>query len=302
MSIKVLLNPYSNRWNAQRRWPEAQAALRAAGVDYSVDVSAAAGGLEPLAAQAVRDGFETVIAAGGDGSVGEVVNGLAAYWDPKEEFPARLGVLPMGSANDFAYAVGLPTDLQAAARVIAAGTCTRVDLGKCNQRYFINNSGAALEPYVTTKQERIQWIKGMIRYLVAAVWAIMDKPEWNSSIQWDGGEFQGPLSLFSVGNGRRTGGFFMTPDADPCDGLLTAAFGYRATRLGMFSALPRAFKQGDDSYVHLPGMRELNAHWIKVHLDRPSPAHTDGVLFERWLTDLEYGVFPRAIPVLLPQR
>src|SRR5512135_1913632 len=115
MSVKVLLNPYSNRWNSQKRWPEAQAALGAAGVEYDVDVSESAGQLEPLAAKAVRDGFETVIAAGGDGTVGEVVNGLAASWRPGEEFPAHLGVLPMGSANDFAYALGLPADLQGAA-------------------------------------------------------------------------------------------------------------------------------------------------------------------------------------------
>lgn len=300
MSIKILLNPYSNRWKSQKRWAEAEAALKAAGLEYSLDVSQSRGQLEPLAAKAVRDGFATVVVAGGDGSVGEAVNGLAAQWKQKEEFPARLGVLPMGSANDFAYAVGLPADLQAAARVIASGAVKRVDLGRCNDRYFINNSGAALEPYVTTKQERIQWIRGMSRYLVAALWAIMDKPEWKSSVQWDDGQFAGPLSLISVGNGRRTGGFFMTPHADPCDGMLTMAFGYRATRFGLFGALPRAFKEDKDSYVYLPGMREVNARWIKIHFEQPSPVHTDGVLFDRWLTDLEYGVFPAAIPVLLP--
>src|SRR5512140_1636396 len=249
MTIKVLLNPYSNRWNSQRRWPEAEAARTAAGVEYSLDVSQAAGQLEPLAARAVREGFTTVVAAGGDGTVGEVVNGLAAQWGPGQPFPARLGVLPMGSANDFAYAVGLPADLRGTARVIAAGASRPVDLGKCNERYFINNSAAALEPYVTTKQERITWIRGITRYLVAAVWAILDKPEWHSTIEWEDGRFEGPLSLFSIGNGPRTGGFFMTPHADPCDGLLTLAFGYRRTRLGMFSALPRAFKQGEGSYI-----------------------------------------------------
>src|SRR5512144_1419229 len=110
MSIKVLLNPYSNRWNSQKRWAEAEAALKAAGVEYSLDVSQSVGQLEPLAAKAVRDGFKTVVVAGGDGSLGEVVNGLAADWNPKKAFPARLGLLPMGSANDFAFAAGLPLD------------------------------------------------------------------------------------------------------------------------------------------------------------------------------------------------
>lgn len=299
MKVKVILNPYSNRWNARKRWPEAEAALRAAGVDFSLDVSDHAGGLEPLAAKAVQDGFETVVVAGGDGSMGEVVNGLAADWHPGQPFPARLGILPMGSANDFAFAVGLPLALAEAAQAVASGRAKQVDLGKCNDRLFLNNSGAGLEPYVTTKHEQIQWIKGITRYLVAAVWAILDKPEWRGHVEWDGGDFDGPLSLISIGNGRRTGGFFMTPHADPCDGKLTLAFGYRSTRLGLFSALPRAFKEGAGSYIELPGMRELNATRITIHLDKPSPAHVDGVLFPRWLTDFQYSIFPAAVPVLM---
>jgi diacylglycerol kinase (ATP) len=299
MKVKVILNPYSNRWNSQKRWPEAEAALKAAGVDFSLAVSERPGGLEPLAAEAVQDRFDTVVVAGGDGSIGEIVNGLAARWTPGQPFPVRLGVLPMGSANDFAFAVGLPLPLADAAQVVASGTAKPVDLGKCNDRFFLNNSGAALEPYVTTKHEQIQWIKGITRYLVAALWAIMDKPEWRGRIVWDGGEFDGPLSLISIGNGRRTGGFFMTPHADPCDGKLTLAFGYRATRLGLFSALPRAFKEGAGSYLELPGMHEVNATRITIHLDKPSPAHVDGVLFPGWLADFDYSVFPATVPVLM---
>ncbi len=298
MTVKVLLNPYSNRWNARRRWPEAESALKAAGVEFSLDVSERAGWPEPLAVRAVQDGFETVVVAGGDGTIGEVVNGLAKGWDPKQPFPVKVGILPMGSANDFAFAVGLPLSLQEAARVIARGSITPIDLCRCNERLFLNNSGAGLEPYVTTKHEQIQWIKGMTRYLVAAVWAVMDKPEWRGRIEWDDGNFDGPLSLISVGNGRRTGGFFMTPHADPCDGKLTVAFGYRGTRLGLLTALPKAFNEGKGNYLELPGMHEVNATHIKVRLDKPSPAHVDGVLFEHWLTDFDYSVYPATVPVL----
>ncbi len=64
-----------------------------------------------------------------------------------------------------------------------------IDLGDLNGRCFVNNSAAGLEPYVTIKHERIQWIKGMGRYLVAAMWAIMDKPEWTGVVTWDDGEY-----------------------------------------------------------------------------------------------------------------
>lgn len=301
MPAKVILNPYANRWRAQERWPEAEAALKAAGVDFELAISDRKGAVTALAEEAARAGYAPIIAAGGDGTIGEVVNGLARAAGSLDQPLGPLGVLPLGSANDFVDNLGLPTDLQQAARVIAAGKTDLIDLCQCNDFYFANNSAAGLEPYVTTRHERISWIKGLLRYLIAAVWAILDKPEWYAEIQWDGGEYKGPVSLVTVGNGRRTGGlFFMTPHADPRDGKLTFAFGYRKTRLGLFQALPRAMKPGVGSYVEMEGMYEFHCTRITVHLDKPSPAHTDGELFPEWIQNFEYRIFPRKLKVILP--
>jgi diacylglycerol kinase (ATP) len=300
MTAKVILNPFSNRWNAQKRWSQAEAALKAAGVEFELAVSERKGQIVDLAEQAVRDGSSPIIVAGGDGSIGDAVNGLARAAKSDGETLGPLGIMPLGSANDLVFALGLPTDLNEAARVIAAGKTKAMDLGRLNEKYFANNSAAGLEPYVTTKHERIHWIKGMARYLVAAVWAIMDKPRWIGKVSWDDGSYEGPLSLVSIGNGRRTGGFFMTPHADPFDGKLTLAFGYRATRRGMFQALPRAFNEGKGSYVEMEGMNEVHATRVSIHLDKVSPAHTDGELLPEWIKDFEYKIFPKRLNILMP--
>ena len=300
MTAKVILNPYSNRWNAKARWPEAESALKAAGLDFELAVSEYKGHIVDLARQAVLDGFSPILIAGGDGSVGEAANGLMQAAGPEKESAAPLGIMPLGSANDAAYSLGLPTDLMEAAKVIAAGAIRWVDLGWLNGKYFINNSAAGLEPYVTIKHEKIHWIKGMIRYLVAAVQAILDKPEWNGEVKWDDGQYQGPLSLISVGNGKRTGGFFMTPHADMFDGKLTLAFGYRATRLGLFQALPRALNEDKGSYVEMDGIYEFHSTKASIHLDSPSPAHIDGELFPEWVQDFEYEILPQKLKVILP--
>ena len=301
MKIKILLNPYSNRWNSQQRWTEAESALRATQLDFDLSVSEHADHLVDLAADAVRGGYSTLIIAGGDGSVGEVVNGAARSWNEKSAFPVTLGILPLGTANDLADNIGIPRDLASAAKVISNGKTRRVDLGKCNERYFLNNSGAGLEPYVTTKQEKIKWISGVPRYLVAAVQGIMDKPTWHARLEWDDSSYEGPLSLVSIGNGYRTGGiFFMTPHADPFDGKLTFVHGYRATRLGLFQALPRAMKPGEGSFVEMDGMYEIHCTHLKIRFDKPSPVHTDGELFDEWLTDLEYKIFPSCVQMLVP--
>jgi diacylglycerol kinase (ATP) len=299
MTAKVILNPYSNRWNSQKRWSEAQAALKAAGIDYHLAVSEKKGQIVDLAEQAVIQRFSPIIVAGGDGSIGDAANGLMRAALLRQMAYPPLGILPTGSANDIVFALGLPTDLHDAARVIAAGKIKPMDLGKLNERYFVNNSAAGLEPYVTLKHEKIQWIKGMARYLVAAVQAIMDKPEWSGTVTWDGGEYTGKFSLISVGNGRRTGGFFMTPHADPFDGKLTLAYGYRGTRLGLFQALPRAFNEDKGSYVEMEGMYEVHATRISIHLDKPSPAHTDGELLSEWIQDFEYEILPGCLNIIV---
>jgi len=300
MTAKAILNPYSNRWNSEKRLPEVESALKAAGVDFDLVISRKKGQIVELAEQAAFDKFSPIIVIGGDGSIGEAVNGLMRAAQADNGQPVPIGIMSTGSANDFAYALGMPTDLNEAARIIAAGKTRAVDLGKLNNLYFANNSAAGLEPYVTIKHEKIHWIKGLVRYLVAAVQGIMDKPEWSGNIKWDGGEFNGKLSLISIGNGRRTGGFFMVPHADPFDGKLTLAFGYRGTRLGMFLALPRAFNEDKGNYVEMEGMREVHATRISIHLDKPSPAHTDGELLPEWIKDFEYQILPNCLNVLMP--
>ena len=300
MTAKVILNPYSNRWKAQKRWPAADAALRSAGIEFEMAVSDGPGHIAQLTRQALLDGFSPLIAAGGDGTIGEMVNVLARSCAEDEPL-APIGILPLGTANDLASALHIPIDLQAAAAVIAAGKIGHADLGKVNDLYFTNNSALCLEPYVSVIQNKIGWIKGMGRYLVAAVRGIFDKPVWHGHLEWDSGSFDGPISLIYVGNGPRSGGvFYMGPHADLFDGKLTVVFGYRATRSGMFALLPRAMKSGAGSYVESPGVREFTTSWLKVHLDNPTPAHIDGEVFTTAINTLDYRVFPGRFQIFLP--
>lgn len=300
MIAKVILNPYSNRWRSQARWDDAETALKEAGVEFELAVSQHKGQVVELAEAAARAGFSPIIAAGGDGTISEAVHGLARAAKSEKNPVGPFGIMPLGSANDFVFNADMSDDLKAAAEVIAAGKIRSIDLGNLNGRPFVNNSAAGLEPYVTIKHERIQWIKGMGRYLAAAVLAIMDKPEWTGKVKWDDGEYSGPLTLVTIGNGRRTGGFFMTPHADLTDGKLTLAFGYRGTRLGMFQALPRAFKEGEGSYIELEGMQELHTTRVSIQLDQPSPAHTDGELFPEFVQNFDYSIQPGRLQLLVP--
>ncbi len=298
MPAKVIHNPYANRWKSQKRWAEAETALKKAGIDFSLDVTKGRGHAEELSRQAALDGFSPIIAAGGDGTIGEVVNGLAQARG--EDDMGILGVLPLGTANDFVCNLGLPLGLDEAAGVIAAGRTRPLDVCKAGERYFVNNSALGLEPYISSIQQQITRLKGVPRYLAAALTGIFRNPKWHGRIEWDDGYYEGPLTLISVGNAPRTGGlFFMAPHADPYDGKLTAVVAYRKTALSILAILPKAMSP-EGKFIYAEGVQEIHTARISIRLSSHSPAHCDGELFPREIEALEYGILPRRLNVLLP--
>jgi diacylglycerol kinase family enzyme len=167
-------------------------------------------------------------------------------------------------------------------------------------RFFDNNSAIGLEPTVTLIQQRNTWLKGTIRYLLSAVMAVMQKPVWQARVEWEGGHYEGPISLVTIGNGRVTGGFYMTPHADPFDGKLTFVYAYVAGRLEMLGLLPKAMKPGAGNYVEHPAVHELESPWIRITTQQPTPVHADGEIQSHAVTRIEYQILPGVLPVLVP--
>ena len=298
MTAKVILNPYAGRWQAKERKPEAESALLEAGIEFDLEITNGPGHAIQLTEQAIKEGFNPIIAAGGDGTYNEVVNGIANASD--NNGAVVFGVLPLGSANDLVDNLGLPRDLRAAAQIIADGEIRMMDLCKVNDRYFDNNAAIGLEPYITLIQQRITRLKGNIRYLAATLRGVLDNPQWEMHLEWDGGEYSGPTSLVTVGNSPRTGGlFFMTPNADPFDGLLTFVYGFLPTRRKILSILPRTTNPGPGSYVEHEEIHEISSPWLRVRTVQPTPAHADGEIFSEAIKELEYTIYPKRLPILL---
>lgn len=299
----VILNPYSNRWGARQRWPEAEAALRQAGVNFEMWQSENPGDGILLAHKAVEQGYSPIIAAGGDGAIGEVLNGLhrAGMQAPEAQqtSPRVLGplaILPLGTANDLAHNLGLPLELVPAAQAIAAGVTRRFDLGQANEWVFHNNSAVGLEPVVTQWNIRMVRLKGVLRYLVAALRAIAEGKSWSAQLEWDGGSYEGPISLVSVGNCAVTGGLFkMAPAADPQDGKLTFVYAHSASRLKMLSLLPRAI---NGSYVNDPLVHQHHTTRLMIKLSPGSPIQVDGELRALELSSVEYRALPARLDLL----
>lgn len=296
MRSLVILNPYSGRWQARRRWPEASEALRAAGVEFELWETSGAGDATELARRAVRERRSPILLAGGDGLIGEAINGL--YRESPDGPLGPVGLIPLGTANDLAHNLGLPLDFPQAAGAIAEGKTRRIDLGLANEWVFANNSAVGLEPVVSQYNARMVRWRGLLRYLVAALRAINDKPAWHMRLIWDGGEFDGPISLVSVGNGAVTGGIFrMAPEALPDDGRLTFVFGFAPTRRKMLSLLPRTIS---GEFVRDPAIQQHHTRRLTIEAEPPTPIQADGEIRGEALSSITYQVLPARLDVISP--
>jgi diacylglycerol kinase (ATP) len=310
MTAKIILNPYAGRWNALKKKDDVISLMKSSGMDFDLIVTEAPDHGVQLAYEAVKNGYHPIISAGGDGSVSEVMNGIVKAAQEDHSQPTPLGIFPLGSANDLVVNLGLPKDLAGAATVITGGNTGYIDLGAVDAwdiekkvkktRYFDNNSAIGLEPSITLIQQRISWMRGSMRYLVAALLGVLKNPQWNMHLQWENGDYHGPATLVTAGNNPLTGGvFYMAPHADPCDGLLNCVFGFMASRLQILRLLPRTMKAGVGNYVEHPDIHEINVKWLKIHTDQPTPLHADGEIQFEATQDIEYRILPDYLPVLM---
>ncbi len=178
-----------------------------------------------LARQAGEDGYEMVVAMGGDGTIHEVVNGLMQL--PPERRP-RLGVVPVGSGNDFAYAIGISPRPEEAMRQALTGTPKPMDIGSVcdehgNKEYWNNTIGVGFDTVVTIHSRKVPVFQGFAVYFIAVLETIAFNYEtFNLKVQTDQDAWDESMLMLVMCNGKREGGgFLVAPQASTDDGVLS---------------------------------------------------------------------------------
>lgn len=269
------------------------ARLRAEGHRVWPHLTFEAGDSTRLARAVARAGADVVIAAGGDGTVNEVVNGLGRL-----RHPPRLGILPIGTGNDFAMGLGIPHDLESAARIAVDGRPFRVDVARVNDRLFVNVStgGFGAESTEQTPSETKRLL-GPLAYIVTGVREFVELHPTRARFATDGRRYyDGEFLLFAVGNGRRTGGgSLLTPRAELGDGLLDLLVVEAMPRLDFLALLPD-LRAG--THLESPGVRYARAASIVVTPSEAISVNADGepVRAQRF----RYTLGPRPLTVMVP--
>ncbi|MFO7663548.1 MAG: diacylglycerol kinase family lipid kinase [Chloroflexota bacterium] len=293
MRVKVILNPYANRWGAKAQAHATQTAFREAGIDCDLVITSSPGEGIALAESAARGRYDAVIAAGGDGTINEVINGLLRSANGQPTIP--FGIIPLGTANDFNLMAGLPKTISESVAVIAASRTRLIDAGQVNDRFFINNSAAAMEPMVTLENIKMKRLSGEIRYIVALVRALARLKPWQMKLTWDGGGYEGPAYLLSVCNSPRTGGFMMAPGAMLDDGLLDMVFAPQVSKGAVIAILLKLMR---GEHIHHPQVTYQQVTSIDLTSVPGTPLHGDGEIFTESAETVHYHVLAGRVNLL----
>ncbi len=273
--VPLFINPVAGRGRAKREAASIRDLLGTCSVPVELIESTAAGDLEEIIFRASAAGADRVIVAGGDGSVHEAVNGLL-----RANNGTALGVIPLGTGNDFAKACSIPLDWKEAATLLAnrlhdQAPIRYVDAGRMNNRFFANGAGIGFDAKINRIAHNLRLPIGDLVYLVAVFQGLWDgviTPK--VKIVYDDCEYEGPVTLASVSNGPWVGGMFhMAPMAKIDDGRLDLIYVSPVNRLRILALLPKLIKgtHTTETEVTCSAIKSF-----KLVADEPVPSHLDG--------------------------
>jgi diacylglycerol kinase (ATP) len=305
-SYFVIFNPAASRGGAAGSRGAIERAFRASAVEFEIVPTERRGHGAELAERAVGEGWSAVVAVGGDGIVHEVVNGLMRVAGEGETVP--LGVIPVGSGNDFIKMLRLPAhDPAAAVRQLVAARVRKVDIGRVTRHhtgggpegvwYFTNGIGVGFDAQVATHARAIRKLRGVAIYAWALVKTLRDLRSPRIAVRVDGREIADrPLILTTVSNGPCHGGsFWLCPGASIDDGQLDVLIANARPLAGVLKLLPRVLF---GKHLRQPGVELHRGTSVEVRSDTPLPIHADGEIVAEWVRELVIDVLPRRLAVL----
>ena len=281
--ILLIINPNASKGQGKKKAREIQELFRKLGRECTVAYTRAPGHAESLAKRGALYGYDTIVAAGGDGTVNETVNGIMKSGCSS----VRMGIIPIGRGNDFAWMAGIPRNQKKAVKLIADGLSSHIDVGFCvgtgheDGMYFVNGAGFGFEPMVNFRAMDYKYINGMLSYAVAFIYILRHPPKpYHIKLVIDGIESTLDTQQVSVSNGRRMGSaFIMAPLAEIDDSVFDVMYtNHPLDRKGIVKAVMTFFR--GSQVTDKETFSYIRASRIMIASDSDCmEAHCDGELF-----------------------
>src|SRR5258706_697017 len=301
--VKLILNPMADMGRA---WKTAND-LRPIAQEFKGELTWS-GTVYPthaieLAKQAGEEGCDMVIALGGDGTAHEVMNGLMQL--PENKRPV-MGVVPIGSGNDFAYSIGITQKPDhALAHTLKAENIQAVDVGLMidehgRKEYFDNTLGIGFDAIVTIRSHKLPIVKGFLMYLTAVIQTIiLNHHPAKVTIETENGNWEDSVLMLTLCNGpREGGGFMLSPDSKNNDGKMESVAVTKVSRATMFRLVPGFM---ESTHLGFKQVRIGEFQKMKLTADRPLYIHADGEIFTSFgsnLRKISCEILPKALKVV----
>jgi diacylglycerol kinase (ATP) len=290
---RLIYNPTAGREVVERHLDKILARLEEAGYETSYVATQALCHATEEAKQAADREFDVVIAAGGDGTLHEVINGLLRH-----PSPPKLGILPAGTSNDFAHALKIPRDLIAACQVIVDGQTTRVDVGKWNQRYFINAAAAGRLSEITFEApSKLKTVMGPLAYYLKALKQLGTLHKtFSLTLKTAERSWKEELLLLIIANSVHVAGFEkLAPEASLSDGrfdVLLIRKGHIPDLLQIAALALRG------RHIHDERVEYFQTSQLEVETDQELKLNLDG----EWGGECKgvFSVIPQGLEVFCP--
>ena len=301
----IIANPNAGHGKGARAIPEIERELGRLGLDFDLVRTERVGHGIRLAREAAQAGYQVIVAAGGDGTVNEVLNGLMEACALSENRPA-LGVICTGRGNDFAPCINIPEDLPSAFQVLKDDHRRIIDIGRVVGgkfplgRYFANNVGVGFDAIGTIEVAKLpEW--GMLSFLIAILKTIFLYYKGPTvRLDHDDQTLTTSTLMLLTMNGKRMGtGFKMAPDSKPDDGLFDLVIVRQVSRLRIFSLIPHFMKGTQGSQ---PEVQTLRAARVAITaLEGALPAQSDGEIICVDGSHLDIELLPAQVEVVCPK-
>jgi len=278
--IWVILNPIAGKGKAAKQYPVIDNFLHKSGLDYEIILTKKPGDALDIARDLQLKENDITVAAGGDGTCNEVVNGLLARTSAVEK--PIFGILPVGRGNDFSSTPGIPEDVEKALQILVAAKIRSLDVGVVKGgffpqgRYFVNGVGIGFDTKVGFEAAKLKIKSGFSYFIGALITIARYEPSPVLQIRYDNNEITIPAAIVSIVNGRRMGGsFYMGPNAIIDDGLLDICYvRHQPSRLSLLKILTHYTKGTQSECEGVSTGRGLNFH-LKA-LEGGMAVHCDG--------------------------
>ncbi len=243
-----------------------------------------------LAHQAAEAGADVVAAAGGDGTLGELANGLLGT-------NSILGVLPFGTGNDFSRAIGVGTDVELAIKTLIHGKPQTIDVGKCGAGHFINIAGCGFDAFVAERiNQGFKLLRGTTAYLAATLQTLSSYRAQDVEIEVDGHVHHEKIMLCAVANATSYGGGMrIAPGASLNDGLFDIVVVGEVSKLEFLKTFPKVFK---GAHLGHPKIKVIQGAEVKVRSASSLPVLADGEMLGQ--PPMTFTVLPEALTVMFP--